>query len=108
MVEAMFSTLYYIRTSGCQRSLSLAIWTEDHLPIMFSILDSIRGKEALDPVDKLTDWELFQSLASKFISPNNEIHFSNEADKAARDFEAFIASAYRLSTRKKYNFGPEI
>jgi hypothetical protein len=27
-------------------------------------------REALDPVEKLTDWELFQSLASELISPN--------------------------------------
>jgi hypothetical protein len=38
----------------------------DHLP-MFSILDPVRTMEALNPVEKLTDWELFQSLASEFI-----------------------------------------
>jgi hypothetical protein len=67
---------------------------------MFSILDSMRAREALDPVEKLTDWEKFRSLASELTSPDIQIHFSNEADKAARDFEAYIASAYRLSSRK--------
>jgi hypothetical protein len=41
----------------------------DHLPIMCSILDPVR-REALHPVEKLTDWELFQNLASDLISPN--------------------------------------
>jgi hypothetical protein len=68
---------------------------------MFSILDPVRTREASDPVEKLTDWELLQSFASELISPNIQIHSSNEADKAARDFAASIASAYRLSTRKK-------
>jgi hypothetical protein len=29
----------------------------DHLPIMFSIPDPVRGREALDPFEKITDWE---------------------------------------------------
>lgn len=33
----------------------------DHLPIMISILDPVRTKEALDPIEKLTDWELFKA-----------------------------------------------
>jgi hypothetical protein len=37
----------------------------DRLPIMFSILDPVRKREALDPVEKLTDWGLFQFLASE-------------------------------------------
>jgi hypothetical protein len=41
----------------------------DHLS-MFSIVDLVRTREASDPVEKLTDWELFQSLASEFVSPN--------------------------------------
>jgi hypothetical protein len=67
---------------------------------MFSILDPVRTREALDPVEKLTDWELFQSLASELISPNIQIHSSDEADKAAHGFAVSIAAAYRLSTRK--------
>jgi hypothetical protein len=38
----------------------------DHLP-MFSILDPVRTREALNPAEKLTSWELFQSFASEFI-----------------------------------------
>jgi hypothetical protein len=41
---------------------------------------------------------MFQILASELISPNIQIHSSNEADKAAQDFAASIASAYMIST----------
>jgi hypothetical protein len=59
-------------------------------------------RRALDPVEKLTDLELLQSLASEYMSPNTRIliHSSNEADKAARDFAASIASECRTPTRK--------
>jgi hypothetical protein len=67
---------------------------------MFSTLGSVRTREALDPVEKLTDWELFQSLASELISSDVQIHSSNKADEVARDFAVSIASACRLSTRK--------
>jgi hypothetical protein len=43
---------------------------------MFSILVVLERGEALDPVEKLIDWELFQSLAFEFISPNIQIHSS--------------------------------
>jgi hypothetical protein len=78
----------------------------DHLPTMFSILNPARTREASDPIEKLREWQVFQSLASELISPNIQIYFSNEADKAAHDFSASIASAYRLSI-KNYNFRPE-
>jgi hypothetical protein len=67
---------------------------------MFSILDPVRKREALDSAEKLTDRGLFQILASELISPNNQIHSSDEADKAAFEFAASIASAYRMSTKK--------
>jgi hypothetical protein len=76
------------------------ILDSDHLPITFSILDPVGTREALHPVEKLRDWELFQCLASELVSQNIQIHSSNEADKAAHDFAASTASAYRLSTRK--------
>jgi hypothetical protein len=62
MIEVMFSTLWYIRTSVTD-SLNL-----DHLPITFSVLDSVRTREVFDPVEKQTDWNRFQSLASELIS----------------------------------------
>jgi hypothetical protein len=49
-------------------------------------------RELLDPVEKLTDWQLFQSLASEFVSPNIKVHPYNEADVEARDFSASIVS----------------
>jgi hypothetical protein len=67
---------------------------------MFSILVPVRTRQALVLVEKLTDWELLQSLASEPLSPDILIHSSNEADKAARDFAASVALAYRTSTRK--------
>jgi hypothetical protein len=66
---------------------------------MFCILDHIEAREILDPVEKFTDWERFQSLASALVSPRVEINSCIKADNAARDFAASIASAYRLSTK---------
>jgi hypothetical protein len=63
----------------------------DHLPIIFAILDCVRAREALDPFEKLRDWERFQSLTSELISLSSHVHSSEEADKAARDFAASIA-----------------
>jgi hypothetical protein len=37
---------------------------------MFSIPYPVRTREALDPVETLTDWELFQSLVSELIPLN--------------------------------------
>jgi hypothetical protein len=37
------------------------------------------------------------------LSPNIKIHSSNEADKAAHDLAASIASAYMILTRKTTN-----
>jgi hypothetical protein len=67
---------------------------------MFSIPYPVRTREALYPVEKLTDWKLFQSLTSELLSPNIQIHSSNEDDKTAHHFAASTALAYRLSTRK--------
>jgi hypothetical protein len=72
----------------------------DHLPIIFSIVDHVRARDALDPAEKFTDWEHFQSLTSELISPRIQIYSSEEADKAACNFAAPLASAYGLSTRK--------
>jgi hypothetical protein len=75
------------------------ILESDRLPVIFSTLGPVRTRTILDPVENLTDWELFQSFALELISPDIKIHSSNEADEAARDFAASVASAYRLSTR---------
>jgi hypothetical protein len=77
----------------------LDIMDSDHLTIMFCILDHVKAREILDPVEKFTDLERFKSLASALVFPRIEINLCTEADKAARDFAASIASAYRLSTR---------
>jgi hypothetical protein len=53
----------------------------------------------LGPVDKFTDWERFQSLASELISPTIQINSAEEAKKVTRDFPASTASAYRLSSK---------
>jgi hypothetical protein len=76
------------------------ILDSDHLPIVFHILDHVKIRNLSESVEKFTDWERFQSLASELISPRIEINSGVEADKAARDFTASIASAYRLSTNK--------
>jgi hypothetical protein len=70
------------------------------MPIIFHILDHVKISNISEPFEKFTNWERFQSLASELISPRVEISSGVEADKAARDFTASIASAYRLSTSK--------
>jgi hypothetical protein len=76
------------------------ILDSDYLPIIFHILDHVKIRKLSDPLEKFTDWNRYQSLASELISPKVEIKSGVEADKAAREFSAFIASAYRLSTSK--------
>jgi hypothetical protein len=76
------------------------ILDSDHLTIMFSIMDPVRTRESLDPVEKPTDWELCQSLASELVLPNIKMYSSNEPGKYARDFVASLVSAHGQSTRK--------
>jgi hypothetical protein len=76
------------------------ILDSDHLPVVCHMLDHARSRNLSDLVDKFTFWERFQRLASNLISPRNEIISGEEADKAARNFTAHVALAYRLSTSK--------
>jgi hypothetical protein len=106
MGGVMFSTLCPTRTSDCQIIVSDFL-DSDHLPIVFSVLDPVRTSEALDPAEKFTDWELFRSLVSDLISPSSHIYSSEKGDKLAADFAAFMASAYKLSTRKATILDPK-
>jgi hypothetical protein len=63
----------------------------DHPPIVFHILDQVKIKYLSEPIEKFTDWDRFQSLASELISPKVEINSGVEAVKAARDFTVSIA-----------------
>jgi hypothetical protein len=76
------------------------ILDSDHLPIIFHILDQVKIRNLLGPIEKFTDLDRFQSLASELLSPRIQINSEVEADKAARDYTASIASAYRLETSK--------
>jgi hypothetical protein len=76
------------------------ILDSDYLPIIFHILDHVKIRNLSEPIEKFTDWNRFQSLASELISPRIEIKSGAETDKAARDFTVSTASAYRLSTSK--------
>jgi hypothetical protein len=76
------------------------ILESDHLPIVLHILDHVKVKNLSEPIENLTDLDRFQSFASKLISPKVEVNSGVETNKAARDFTASIASAYRLSTSK--------
>jgi hypothetical protein len=98
MGDVMFWTLWSIEMFGSQKS---NFWTmdSDHLPIMFCILDHIKVRGILNPVEKFTDWDRFQSFASALVSPGVEINSCIEADKTARNFATSIASSYRLSTK---------
>jgi hypothetical protein len=73
------------------------ILDSDYLTIVFPILDHVSMAKPLEPLEKCTNWERFQSLASDLISPSVELNSGVEADKVARDFTASVASAYRLS-----------
>jgi hypothetical protein len=59
------------------------ILDSDHLPIIFHILDHVKIKNLWEPIEKYSDWEGFQSLASDLISPRLEINTGVEADIAA-------------------------
>jgi hypothetical protein len=74
------------------------ILDSDQLPIISLLLDHIRSRNISDPVDKLTDWEQFQSLVSELISPRIQINSGEEGYKAAREFTTSTALAHRLST----------
>jgi hypothetical protein len=76
------------------------IFDSDHLPIIFHILDHVKIRNHSEPIGKFTDWDRFQSLASELISLRIEINSGVEVDKAASDFTASIASAYRLANSK--------
>jgi hypothetical protein len=79
------------------------ILDSDHLPIAFHFLDYIKSRNYSDQVDKFTDWERFQRLASELISHIIQINSEEEAEKAARGFTASIASAYMLSRNKLHS-----
>jgi Mg/Co/Ni transporter MgtE len=69
------------------------ILDSDHLEITFSILHPVKTTETLDSVENLTNWGLFQSLASELVSSSIQSCASNEADKPAHDFADSITSA---------------
>jgi hypothetical protein len=76
------------------------ILDSDHLPIAFHILDHVKSKNLLEPLERFTDLERFQSLACDLISLRIEINSEEEADKTASNFTVSVASVYRLSTSK--------
>jgi hypothetical protein len=49
-------------------AIVIDILGSDHLQIMFTILDSIRTREASGPVERFTYWQRFQSLAFQLTS----------------------------------------
>jgi hypothetical protein len=71
------------------------IMDSDHLPIIFYIMDHVRTTKLLKQLTKLTNWDRFKSLATDLISPRTEINSGIEANKAACNFTASTASAYR-------------
>jgi hypothetical protein len=76
------------------------ILDSDHLPILFHNVDHVSARDILAPVESHTDWERFRGLVSDLISPRIQIDTADNADRAACNFAASVASAYRLSTRK--------
>jgi hypothetical protein len=68
--------------------------------MVLHLLDLVTTTSLLEPLEKFTEWERFHSLATNVISPRIEINSGVEPDKAAGEFTASIASAYRLPTNK--------
>jgi len=77
-----------------------AVLDSDHLQISFYTLGHFRSRDRdnLNRVNKITYLEVFQSVASELISLRLQTDSGEEADKAARDFTASIASSHGLST----------
>jgi hypothetical protein len=92
MGEVMFWILWSIMMFDSQMSECWTSWIQiTYLSCFASWI--VKAREIIDPVEKFTDWERFQSLASALVSPRIEINSCTEADKAARDFAASVASA---------------
>jgi hypothetical protein len=43
------------------------ILDSDHLPVVFHILGPVKTRNISEPVEKFTNWERFQGLASELI-----------------------------------------
>jgi hypothetical protein len=89
---------------GLSRVNVCYILDSDHLLTVFHILNHVTINQLLEPLEKFTEWEQFQNIASNLISPRTEINLGTEADKVAQEFTASIASAYRFSTGKARTF----
>jgi len=72
------------------------VLTWNHLPI----LDHFGARDVLFPVEILTDWERFRSLFSDLISPRIHTDAAADDDRAACNFAASTALAYKRSTHK--------
>jgi ribosomal protein L20 len=76
------------------------IFDSDYPPIIFHILDHVKIRNLSERIEKFTDWNRFQSLASELTSPKIEIDLGVEVDKAVRDFTAFSALVYTVANSK--------
>jgi hypothetical protein len=72
----------------------------NRLLLVSHILDHGKTKNISESVEKFTDWERFQQIASDLLSPRIEINSEEEADKVAPDFTTSITSIYRLPASK--------
>jgi hypothetical protein len=72
----------------------------DCISVVFHILDHDKIRNLSEPIEKSTDLDQFESLASELVSPRIKINSGVEVNKAVCDFTASVASAYRLSTSK--------
>jgi hypothetical protein len=70
--------------------------TEEFLEEVFSVRsmmslysehkwDNVQDRILLDTVDKFTDWEWFQNLASELFWPRIQINSEEDADTVVRD-----------------------
>jgi hypothetical protein len=78
-----------------------------HLLVVFHLLDYVKTTYLSDPVDKLIDWERFQSLASEIILPRIQINSREEANKAARNFYCLYSFGVQDVDKQNYTLGPK-
>jgi hypothetical protein len=90
----------YAQECPTQEVILTEILDSNHLPIVLHLLDHVRTRNLSGLVDKFTDWEWLQSLASELIWPVIKINFEEEATKAALEINVSLAYLYMLPSSK--------
>jgi hypothetical protein len=68
----------------------LNILDSDHLQIIFHIRDHIKIRNSSEPIEKFTDWDRFQNVASELISHRIEINWGQKPIKRRATFQPLL------------------